>query len=84
MVSNKPPIRPEMRKILKRLRGVFHEGTRVELVEMDDKYAPPVGTKGTVVCVDDIGTIIVKWDNGSTLGVVYGVDKCSKIGDPEC
>ena len=79
MVSNE-----QIRITIEKLRKMFSKGTRVELVKMDDTQAPPIGTKGTVVCVDDIGTIIVKWDNGSTLGVVYGVDKCSKIGDPEC
>ena len=41
------------------------------------QYAP--GTKGTVVCVDDIGTIHVHWDNGSSLGVAYGEDRCRVI-----
>ena len=45
---------------------------------MDDPQAPPIGTKGTVTHVDDIGTIHVAWDNGSSLGVAYGVDFCRK------
>lgn len=79
MVSNE-----QIRITIEKLRKMFSKGTRVELVKMDDTQAPPIGTKGTVVCVDDIGTIMVKWDNGSTLGIVYGVDKCIKIGDSEC
>ena len=46
---------------------------------MDDVQAPPLGTKGTVVAVDDIGTIHVKWDNGSSLGIVLGEDLCRKV-----
>jgi hypothetical protein len=46
---------------------------------MDDIQAPPIGTKGTVTGVDDIGSIMVSWDNGSTLHVVYGEDICRKI-----
>jgi hypothetical protein len=46
---------------------------------MDDLQAPPVGTKGTVTGVDDTGSVMVNWDNGSRLNVVYGEDLCRKI-----
>lgn len=42
-------------------------------------YAPPIGTKGTVKCVGDAGSIMVGWDDGSSLSVVFGVDKCRRI-----
>ena len=61
------------------LRINYPKGTRVELVKMDDVQAPPIGTQGTVQLVDDIGTIMVDWDNGSKLGVVLGEDTCRKI-----
>lgn len=64
---------------VKYLREKFPSGTRVELVDMDDPQAPPVGTKGTVYGVDDIGSILVEWDNGNGLNLVFGVDKCRKI-----
>ena len=63
-------------KLLEMLRGIYKGGVRVELVQMDDPQSPPVGTRGTVFGVDDIGSIMVQWDNGSTLSVVYGVDEC--------
>lgn len=56
------------------LRKQFPTGYNVKLVEMDDPFAPPIGTTGVVKYVDDIGTIHVKWGNGSGLGVVYGKD----------
>lgn len=59
---------------LERLRRDYPAGTRVELVFMDDRYAPPAGTKGTVIGVDDIGSIMIQWDNGSSLSAVYGMD----------
>ena len=34
---------------------------------------------GTVRSVDDTGTVFVSWDNGSGLGVVYGVDRIRKL-----
>ena len=46
---------------------------------MDDPQAPPVGTKGTVRGVDDIGSIMVAWDNGSGLSAAYGEDICRKL-----
>ena len=64
---------------LKALRERFPEGTRVKLTEMLDEFAPPIGTLGTVRWVDDIGTIHVKWDNGSTLGVASGKDSCERV-----
>ena len=63
------------------LRSQYPAGTRVELVQMDDAQAPPVGTLGTVWGVDDTGSIMVHWDNGSGLNVVYGVDVCRKVSE---
>ena len=61
------------------LRDKFPEGKRVRLVDMDDPQAPPQGTEGSVMFVDDTGTVHVKWDTGSTLGAVYGIDVISEI-----
>ena len=66
--------------LLALLRKTHPAGTRVELVRMDDVQAPPIGTKGTVYGVDDTGSILVNWDNGSGLNVVYGIDSCRKGG----
>ena len=64
------------KKQIERVKEQYPKGTRVELIRMEDPQAPPVGTRGTVISVDDIGSILVKWDNGSTLGVVLGEDQC--------
>ncbi len=64
---------------LETLRQEFPVGARVVLGKMDDKQAPPIGTRGTVRGVDDIGSIMVKWDNGSGLSVAYGEDICKKL-----
>ena len=66
--------------VVEALRRQYPVGTQVELVQMDDPQAPPIGTKGTVLGVDDIGSIMVAWDNGGSLNVVYGEDICRKIG----
>jgi len=67
------------RKIVERIRNEYTVGCRVELARMNDMQAPSFGTQGTVVGVDDIGSIIVLWDNGSKLNVVYGEDICNKL-----
>lgn len=64
------------KEILEKLRKQYPPGTRVELIRMEDIQAPPTGTQGTVIGVDDIGSIMVSWDNGSSLSVVYGEDSC--------
>ena len=67
------------REIVERIKKQYPVGCRVELVHMDDVQAPPIGTKGTVRYVDDLGSLGVGWDNGSSLQVVYGVDYAVKI-----
>ena len=69
------------REAVKQIRNVFPKGTRVELVSMDDRQAPPPGTKGTVIGVDDTGNLLMRWDNGSGLNVVYGEDVVRKISE---
>lgn len=67
------------RDIVERVRKEYPKGTRVELIKMDDVYAPPPGTQGTVQGVDDAGSVMVSWDNGSGLSLVYGEDLFKKI-----
>lgn len=69
---------PRYEEVLK-MRKQYPAGCRVELLKMDDAQAPPIGTKGTVLGVDDTGSILVSWDNGSGLNVIYGVDLVRKI-----
>ena len=63
------------REQVEALRQKYPAGTRIELLEMDDPQAPPMGTKGTVLGVDDIGSLMVSWDNGSSLNVAYQIDR---------
>lgn len=69
------------KETLQALKERFPQGTRVELVHMDDPYNRKLvpGSKGTVRFVDDMGTIHVSWDCGSSLGIVYGEDSCRKV-----
>ena len=69
------------RETIENLRREYPVGTRVELVRMDDPQAPPVGTKGTVTGVDDVGSLLMRWDTGCGLNVAYGEDIVRKVGD---
>lgn len=69
---------PSYNEVMK-MREQYPKGTRVKLVEMDDVQAPPTGTEGTVLGVDDTGSVMVAWDNGRGLNVIYGIDRIQKI-----
>ena len=69
------------RETVERLRQEYPICYRVVLVRMDYVQAPPIGTEGTVRGVDDIGSIMVRWDNGSSLSVAYGEDICRRIDE---
>ena len=75
MIGMQFPSREEVEQV----RVEFPKGCRVELLEMEDVQAPPIGTKGTVRGVDDTGSVMVSWDTGGSLHVVYGVDRCKRI-----
>lgn len=68
---------------VKRIKEQYPVGTRIELISMDDPYAPiESGTQGTVEIVDSAGTLHMKWDNGRTLGIVPGEDQFKVISKP--
>ena len=66
------------REIIQKLKETYPVGTRVKLIQMEDDGEPPVGTLGTVYGVDAIGSILVKWDYGSMLNVIFREDIIEK------
>ena len=50
---------------------------------MFDEYAPSAGTIGTITSVDDAGTIHVKWETGSSLGLIHSIDVFEVIRYPQ-
>ena len=69
------------KEALQALRERYPKGTRVELIQMEDPFNTKLqpGCRGTVDHIDDIGTIHVSWDCGSSLGILYGEDSCRKV-----
>ena len=65
---------------LKMLRQLFAIGARVRLIKMHDSYSSlPSGEEGTVIAVDDIGSVHVRWDCGFCLAAVWQVDAIELI-----
>ena len=56
------------------LRERYPRGTRVELLGMDDPQAPPTGAMGEILGVDDAGQLLVRWETGSSLSLISGID----------
>ena len=60
---------------VRKAKEIYLPGMRVRLLKMDDAQAPVVGTEGTVLGIDDIGSVMVAWDNGSSLSTLLGIDE---------
>lgn len=71
------------RREIAELRLNYPPGTRIMLEHMEDNWAVPRGTRGSVTQVDDAGTIHMKWDNGRSLGIVSQVDQFRKLTEQE-
>lgn len=72
------------RNQVKRIKKMYPAGTRIELLStMDDMQAVEKGTRGTVIGVDDIGTVHMKWDNGRGLGLIPGEDEFKVLSRPQ-
>ena len=60
---------------LENLRKQYPVGTKIQLISMrDEKYPILLGTIGEVTHIDDMGSIHMKWQNGSSLAIIPEVD----------
>ena len=57
----------------------YPKGTRLKLISMEDPHGVPMGTVGEVDFIDDAGQIHMKWENGSFLALIPGVDGFRRI-----
>lgn len=62
--------------LVEEAKRLFQPGVRVELdADLNDDFSNlKRGDRGTVRCVDDVGTIHVDWDCGSGLGLIFMED----------
>ena len=61
-----------------RIKDMYGPGTEIELIHMEGEDMPR-GTIGTVVKVDDIGQIHMKWQNSSSLALNTETDTFNVI-----
>ena len=67
-----------------RYKQSYPPGTRVMLLNMNDPYYPvESGMRGTVQSVDDIGQLLMKWDNGRALALIPGEDSFRRLTQEE-
>ena len=66
---------------LEQLRKQYPVGTKIRLISMrDEKYPILPGTIGEVTHIDDMGSIHMKWQNGSSLALIPEVDSFKVLG----
>lgn len=54
----------------------------MELDHTSDPYTRlRPGARGTVLFLDSLGSIHVRWDQGATLGLIIGVDRWHYVAD---
>lgn len=74
---------------LKRQQAEYYKesyppGTRILLIHMGSDPRPVEDdTRGTVRCVDDMGTIHCEFDNGRSLGIIPEEDSFRKLTEAE-
>ena len=67
---------------VERLRRRYPAGTKVRLISMEDPQSPPPGTIGKILYIDDAGSAIMRWANGSGLNLILGVDSFEIVEEP--
>ena len=66
---------------LEQIRKQYPVGTRIQLISMrDEKYPVLPGTVGEVTHIDDMGSIHMKLENGSSLAIIPEVDSFKVVG----
>ena len=67
-----------------RYKAEYPSGTRIMLLSMGQDINPVRNnTRGTVMAVDDIGTLHCRFDNGRSLGIIPGEDSFRKLTEEE-
>ena len=62
---------------VRQLKNVYQNGIRVELIPMSDESVDDIhiGDYGTIVGVDEYGSVFVKLDNGSAFGLAFAIEQ---------
>lgn len=66
---------------IEQLRKMYPAGTKIQLISMrDEKYPVLPRTIGEVTHIDDMGSIHMKWENGSSLAIIPEADSFKVVG----
>jgi hypothetical protein len=72
------------REQVERLRQQYPKGTKICCDSMNEDTRPiPPGTIGEVIGVDDAGQVMTRWNNGSSLSIIPGVDSFHVVQQTE-
>lgn len=68
-------------KEIDEIKEKYKPGMKLKLLKemYDEKKSVPVGEIGTIDFVDDIGTIHINWECGSSLGLIPDVDNFEEV-----
>ena len=67
---------------LEQLRKQYPIGTKIQLISMrDEKYPILPGTVGEVTHIDDVGSIHMRWENGSSLALIPEIDSFQTVSE---
>ncbi|WP_322175010.1 DUF4314 domain-containing protein [Acutalibacter caecimuris] len=73
-----------LHRMAERYKAEYPSGTCIMLLSMgEDMHRVDDNTRGTVLTVDDIGTLHCKFDNGRSLGLIPGEDSFRKLTEEE-
>ena len=74
----------KLHRMAERYKAEYPSGTRILLLSMgNDIHRVRDNTRGTVIAVDDIGTLHCDFDTGAMIGIIPGEDSFRKLTEEE-
>ena len=82
---SKPERSSPIRSAIQHLKKAYPNDTRVELIPLNDETSADIqlGTHGTIIGVDDHGSVFVRLDNGSAFGIKFSTEQTDSEAKPK-
>ena len=82
--ASKPERNNPLRSAIQHLKKAYPNDTRVELIPLDGETSADIqlGTHGTIIGVDDHGSVFVRLDNGSAFGIAFNTEQNASEAKP--
>lgn len=83
--ANKPERSSSIRAAVQHLKKSYPNDTRVQLIPLDDKTSVDIqlGANGTIIGVDDHGSVFIRLDNGSVFGIAFNTEQTTSEAKPK-